>query len=91
MLIANYATTLNLVWLLGFASIYYLLYSFLRDTIEIIKGYIIKMKMRCPNCKNRKIFLQGYQGYKSDEQHAYYYCDDCKTISILTDGGLLKI
>jgi hypothetical protein len=47
--------------------------------------------MRCPHYKNRKIILQGYQGYKSDEQYLYYFCDACETTSILTGGGLLKI
>lgn len=47
--------------------------------------------MRCPECKNEKIILQGYQSYKGDEHYPYYFWDSCKTTSILTDGGLLKI
>ena len=61
------------------------------DAMEIIRARITKAKMRCPKCKNRKIILQGYQSYKSDEQYPYYFCDNCKTTSILTDGGLLQI
>ena len=91
LLMAISVTNLNPLWLLGLATVYYLLYFFLMDMVEGVKAYVAKTKMRCPKCKNRKIFLQGYQGYKSDEQHAYYFCDSCKTTSILTDGGLLQI
>ena len=59
--------------------------------MSLVKGYIAKLKMRCPHCKNRKIILQGYQEYKSDEHYPYYFCDNCKTTSILTEGGLLPI
>ena len=91
LLIAISVTSLNPLWLLGSAAIYYLTYFFSTDAVEALRANLAKAKMRCPKCKNRKIFLQGYQGYKSDEQHAFYFCDDCKTTSILTDGGLLQI
>ena len=91
LLAAISATSLNPLWLLGSATIYYLLYFFLMDAVEVIKAYVERRKMRCPKCRNRKIFLQGYQGYRSDEHHAYYFCDSCKTTSILTDGGMLQI
>jgi|ERR1051326_8623519 len=77
--------------LLALAAIYYVLYFFLTDALAAARGYIAKLKMRCPNCKNRKIILQGYDGYKSDECYPYYFCDACKTTSILTEAGLLQI
>jgi hypothetical protein len=89
LLVAVSVTNLDPILLLAAAATYYLLYFFLMDAIEAVKAYIAKVKMRCPKCSNRKIFLQGYQGYKSDEQYAHYFCDSCKTTSILTDAGLI--
>jgi hypothetical protein len=91
LVIAISVTSINPIWLLGAIVAYYLLYFFSGSVIEVIQGYIARQKMRCPHCKNRKIILQGYQGYKSDEQYPYYFCDACETTSILTGGGLLKI
>jgi len=91
LLVAISVTDLSPLWLLTTIVAYYLLYFFAMDLAGIVKDCWSRRKMRCPNCKNRKIFLQGYQGYKSDEQYAYYFCDHCKTTSILTDGGLLKV
>ena len=91
LLLAISVSNLNPIWLLGSAAVYYLLYFFLRDAVAGIKGYLAEPKIRCPKCKNRRIILQGYQPYKSDEHYAYYFCDSCKTTSILTDGGLLQI
>jgi hypothetical protein len=84
-------TNINPAVLLVLAAAYYLLYFFLADAITAVRDYIASLKMRCPHCKNRKIILQGYQGYKSDEEYPYYFCDSCKTTSILTSGGLLQI
>lgn len=47
-----------------------------------------KRKMLCPSCGSRKIILQGYQNYKSDELHAFYLCLACEKGSIMTEGGL---
>jgi ribosomal protein S27E len=91
LVIAVWTTNLNPILLIGLVVAYYLLYFFMSDAIAGIKGHMARLKMRCPKCKNRKIILQGYQGYKSDEEYPYYYCDDCGTTSILTNGGLLKI
>ncbi len=91
LLAAISATNLDPVWLIGSTAIYYLLYFFMMDAVAAVKSQLVKLKMRCPKCKNRKIILQGYQAYKSDEHYAYYFCDNCKTTSILTDAGLLKI
>ena len=68
LVIAISVTSLNPLWLLAAAAAYYLLYFFSGNAAEAIRGYIARRKMRCPHCKNRKIILQGYQGYKSDEQ-----------------------
>lgn len=91
LLLGFFLTDLNRAFLLLLAAAYYVLYFFLPPTVDTIRSYIAKLKMRCPHCKNRKMFLQGYQGYKSDEQYPYYFCDKCETTSILTDGGLLEI
>jgi hypothetical protein len=91
LLVAISATNLSPTFLISLSVGYYLLYFFLNDAVAAAKGAIEKLKMRCPKCGNRRIFLQGYQGYKSDEQYPYYFCDSCKSTSILTDGGLLEI
>ena len=67
---------------------YYIIYFFSAYWLTTLKGLLIKARLRCPKCKSRKIILQGYQGYHSDEQHAHYLCTSCKTTSILTEGGL---
>ncbi len=67
---------------------YYILYFFAGGWLAATKDMLIKIKFRCPKCKSRKILLQGYQGWHSDEQHAYYICTSCRTTSILTEGGL---
>jgi hypothetical protein len=91
LVVAVAKTSLNPILLISLAAFYYLLYFFMAYAVAAVKGCIAKLKMRCPKCKNRKIILQGYQSYKSDEEYPYYYCDDCGTTSILTGGGLLKI
>lgn len=91
LIVAVSSTKLSAVILIALTVGYYLLYFFIMDLVTAIKHYITKLRMRCPHCKNRKIILQGYQEYKSDEQYAYYFCDSCKTTSILTDGGLMEI
>jgi hypothetical protein len=91
LLVAVIATSLNPILLVGLTTIYYLLYFFLLDAVRAIRDLFAKWNMRCPKCKNRKIFLQGYQSYESDELYPHYFCDSCKTTSILTDGGLLQV
>lgn len=91
LLAAISVTTLNPIFLLAATAAYYLLYFFMMDAVAAVKGYVTKLKMRCPKCKNRKIILQGYETYKSDEYYAYYFCDECGTTSILTDGGLHEL
>jgi hypothetical protein len=91
LIVAVSMTGLPTALLVGLAVGYYLLYFFLKDAVSIIRDIVAKWRMRCPHCGNRKIILQGYQGYKSDEQYAYYFCDNCETTSVLTDGGLLQV
>ena len=91
LLTAISATAVNPMWWLATLTIYCLLYFFAGTAIDAARTFLAKRNMRCPSCKNRKIFLQGYQGYKSDEQYPYYFFDSCETTAILTDGGLLKI
>ena len=91
LLTAISVSNVNPLWWLAVISVYYLLYFFFGKLAEAFRLYVAKHKMRCPDCKNRKIFLQGYQGYNSDEHYPFYFCDSCETTSILTDGGLLKI
>jgi hypothetical protein len=91
LLISVSVTSVNPLWLLAAAAANYLLYFYLESAVKVTQAYIARRKLRCPHCKNRKIILQGYQGYKSDEHYPHYFCDSCETTSILTDGGLVKI
>lgn len=80
-----------LAWVLPAAAVYYLLLLFWKDVASALERYQDWRRMRCPKCKNRKIYLQGYQEYNSTELYPYYFCDNCNTTSILTGGGLLEI
>jgi hypothetical protein len=84
-------TQLDSALLICAGVIYYAIYFFGAQACAATKERIQQYKMRCPNCRDRKIILQGYEGYKSDEHYPYYLCDNCGTTSILTDGGLLQI
>jgi hypothetical protein len=61
------------LWLLAAAVAYYLLLFFSDTGLSAVPAFKARRRMRCPHCRNRKIFLQGYQGYKSDEMYAYYF------------------
>jgi hypothetical protein len=84
-------TTLSPTILVGLAILYYLIYFFFDTFAKYVISCIPKPKLRCPYCRNQKLVLQGYQGYRSDEHYPYYLCTSCDTTSILTDGGLLDI
>jgi hypothetical protein len=84
-------TSIDRTALLAVAVAYYLIYFFAAKAVESIERWREQLKMRCPKCKNRKIYLQGYDTYNSDAHHPYYFCDSCKTTSVLTDRGMLKI
>ncbi|MGB9369478.1 MAG: hypothetical protein WCE79_26065 [Xanthobacteraceae bacterium] len=91
LLLVLLAAPVHLVWVLPIAAVYYLLLFFWKDVAAAVERFRQWQRMRCPKCKNRKIYLQGYQGYNSDEQHPHYFCENCKTTSILTGGGLLEV
>jgi predicted RNA-binding Zn-ribbon protein involved in translation (DUF1610 family) len=68
--------------------LYYIVYFFLTDIFNKAFNIIQRVKFKCPKCGSRKLILQGYDTYKSDEHHAFYLCTNCQTTSILTEGGL---
>lgn len=70
LLVAISVTSLDPLWILAPITVYYLLYFFGAAAIRFVSAQIEKKKMRCPKCKNRKIILQGYDGYKSDAHDA---------------------
>lgn len=74
--------------LIGVLVAYYAIYFFYHKPVELLAKIIHWISFKCPKCKSRKLILQGYQTYKSDEHHAFYLCTKCKTTSILTEGGL---
>lgn len=76
------------------AVAYYLLYFFLKPLV-IGMGALFQrlhhwLVFRCPYCKSREVFLQGYQGYHSDEQYAWYLCNHCGKTLILVNERLIK-
>lgn len=87
-------TPLSKTWLLVGAVVYYLLYFFSGHVLITVEHITRKAKAwlfyRCPWCKSRDVILQGYQGYKSDEQYAYHTCNECGETSILVNERLIK-
>jgi hypothetical protein len=77
-------------WLLGAGAVYYLLFFFVPKCASLLKRFIEHLRFKCPYCKSREIFLQGYQGYHSDEFYAYYACNQCKETSIYLNDRLVK-
>jgi hypothetical protein len=75
---------------------YYLLYFFLKRLFLALKKLVVEFQQwrsfRCPYCKSRDIFLQGYEGYHSNEQYAIHLCNDCRETSVLVhhSGRLIK-
>jgi hypothetical protein len=93
LLLALTLTQLRKDALLGGVSAYYLLYFFLPPCVLAIKNLFAWMRhwlfFRCPYCKSRHVILQGYQGYKSDEQYAYHICNRCGQTSVLVNDRLI--
>jgi hypothetical protein len=89
-------TPLNKIWLWVGTVGYYLLYFFLKRLFVGVKKLAVEFQhwrsFRCPYCKSRDIFLQGYEGYHSDEQYAFHLCNDCNETSILVhhSGRLIR-
>jgi len=79
--------------LFGGAVAYYLLYFFLPPCLVALKGLFARvwhwLVFRCPYCKSREVFLQGYQGYHSDEQYAIHLCNRCRGTSVLVNNRLI--
>ena len=91
-------TQLNKAVLWGGAVVYYLLYFFLK---LFLKQCLLALKelsarlhfwvsFKCPYCKSREVILQGYQGFRSDEQYAYHFCNRCRKASVLINKRLIK-
>jgi hypothetical protein len=82
-------TPLRKDWLIGGAAAYYLLYFFLPPILAALNKCFARIRhwwiFRCPYCKSREVFLQGYQGYHSDEQYAIHLCNRCRETSVLID------
>ena len=87
-------TPLDKTWLLLGAVVYYLLYFFLGHVFSAVRQLVERVRTwlfhRCPWCRSRDVILQGYQGYKSDEQYAYHTCNECGETSILVNERLIK-
>src|ERR1019366_9912857 len=62
LLLAVVKTSIDPAILVALAVIYYLAYFFWENLVGRVAGLIAKARLRCPECKNRKIILQGYQG-----------------------------
>lgn len=86
-------TPLRKDWLIGGAAAYYLLYFFLPPLFGAFGELFTRMRhyfaFRCPHCKSHEVVLQGYQGFNSDEQYAYHFCNRCQETSILVNDRLI--
>jgi hypothetical protein len=84
-------TPINKAWLWSGAVVYYALYFFLKPSVGALTEAITRFRFRCPYCKSREVFLQGYEGYHSDEQYAWHLCNHCgETLILLHNGRLIK-
>lgn len=83
-------TRLNKEALWSGAVAYYLLYFFLKPCVLGLKEARSHFRFRCPYCKSRDVFLQGYEGYHSDEQYAWHLCNHCGETLILVNERLIK-
>jgi hypothetical protein len=87
-------TPLNKIGLWSGAATYYLLYFFLKpalwalgeDVFEPIRRWLF---FKCPHCKSRDVFEQGYQEYHGDVPYAWHLCNHCGETSILLNNGRL--
>lgn len=94
LLLLSFATPLPKLWLLvGFAVYYAVLFfggKLFAPVMKLFKWTHILWFYRCPYCKSREIFLQGYQGYHSDEQYGYWFCNNCGETSIHIGDRFIK-
>jgi len=75
--------------------VYYLLYFFLMPFLIALQDHLFIpvrhwLFFRCPYCKSRDVFLQGYEGYHSDELYAWHLCNHCGETLILINDRLIK-
>lgn len=86
-------TPLNKAVLLGGALSYYLLYFFLKPLLlslgELFGRFRQWHRCRCPYCKSREVFEQGYQEYHGDIPYMWHLCNHCGETSILLNTGRL--
>jgi len=75
------------------AVAYYLLYFFLPPCLLALKKLFAWahhwLFFRCPYCNSREVFLQGYEGYHSDEFYGYHLCNRCRETSVLINDRLI--
>ncbi|HEY6350286.1 MAG TPA: hypothetical protein VI636_12835 [Candidatus Angelobacter sp.] len=87
-------TPLNKSWLWGGAVVYYALYFFLMPSLRALKDEVIQpvrhwIFFRCPNCKSRDLFEQGWELYRGDVPYMWHLCNHCGETSILLNNGRL--
>lgn len=86
-------TPLNKAVFLGGALAYYLLYFFLKPCLSGLKQLFAPVRQwlsfRCPYCKSREVFEQGYQEYHGDIPYMWHLCNHCGETSILLNNGRL--
>jgi len=94
LLLLSFATPLPNVWLLVWFTAYYAVLFFGGRLAEAAKKWFKWLHTlwfyRCPYCKSREIFLQGYQGYHSDEHYGYWLCNNCGETSVHIGDRLIK-
>jgi hypothetical protein len=94
LLLALSLTSLPKQWVIGAGVVYYLLFFFLQNSALLLKRLFehlhFKWTFKCPYCKSREVIMQGYQGYHSDEQYAYYLGNQCRYTSVLVNERLIK-
>ena len=94
LLLALTLTPLNKVALWSGAVVYYLLYFFLKPLLRALKDEVFApicqwFFFKCPHCKSRDVFEQGWQEYHGDIPYTWHLCNHCGETSILLNNGRL--
>lgn len=82
-------TPINKSALWSGAVTYYLLYFFLKRFFLALNDLRLRFHFRCPHCKSRDVFEQGYETYHSDVPYQWHLCNRCGETSILLLNGRL--
>jgi hypothetical protein len=94
LLLVSFATPLAKLWpFVGFAAYYLVLllvWKLMEPFKKLCKWVHMKWFYRCAYCKSREIFLQGYQGYHSDEHYGYWLCNQSGETSIHIGDRFIK-